>query len=297
MTPATGALLGFGAGLGLLLILWGWRGYSLTWTPDASARTRTPSPLRLRGRREQIQALTGLALGVLVAAVSGWLAAVVLLPVLAVLLPRLLSAPATTSIDRLEALEEWSRALASLLGPSALITAIKATRTSTPAAIAQENERLIARLSATLPLEDSLRMWAEEIDDETGDYLATALIQASGAREAGLANTLQAIADDVAREVRARREILTEQRRSFTTARLIAIIAVVAMASLVLWSPLGAFYRTGAGQAVLLLLSTVFLAGLGWLHRLASPTPGVRILRPAAATDATDEVLPEESLA
>lgn len=280
MNPATGTVLGFGLGLGLLLIGLGWSGASLTL---ASARPAGPRPQRvwhLRGRREQILAGIGLVAGILTAALSGWLIALVLLPVLAVLLPRLLSAPPMTSIDRLEALEEWARNLSSLVGHTALMTSIQATRTSTPAAIEAENHRLIARLNAARPLDEALLLWADEIDDETGDYLASALIQAAGSRVSGLGATLEAIAADVAREVRARRQIVTEQRRSFTTARLIALIAVVVMAGMVLGSPLGEFYRTGPGQVVLLVISVVFLTGLAWLQRLARPDSGVRILRP-----------------
>lgn len=280
MNQMTGALLGFGVGLGLILIWAGWSGTHLTWTRPAAPRTRPQRFWHLRGRREKALAAAGLTAGVLVATLSGWLVALPLLPVLAVLLPRLMASPQMTSIDRLEALEEWARNLSSLVGHTALGTAIQATRTSTPEAIAAENGRLIARLNARRPLPEALRLWAEEINDETGDYLASALIQASSTRSAGLSHTLEQIAIDVAREVRARREIATEQRRSFTVARLIVIIALLSITGLVVFSPMGEFYRSLPGQVVLAGFAAVYLSGLAWLQRLATPDAGVRILAP-----------------
>src|SRR5699024_10532728 len=58
----------------------------------------------------------GLALGVVVTALTGWVVALVVLPLAAVGLPVLLTAPPSgTSIAKLEALVEWTRALAGVL--------------------------------------------------------------------------------------------------------------------------------------------------------------------------------------
>lgn len=276
-----GLLLGAGFGLGLRLLLAGWQGVSLglLGRRGSPGNARTGRSWRLlASRRELVLAGVGLVLGVVAAVLAGWVVAIVLVPVLAVLLPRLLSSPPTTSVDRLEALEEWARSLAGLLGHSALQSAIVATRSSTPAAIRQENERLIARLLAYQSLSWALQLWAEEIDDETGDYVAAALIQAHGSREAGLSHSLEAIASDVAREVQARRKVVTEQRREFGTARAIAAVAITAMSLFVLFSELGRFYAQPLGQLVLLGVVACFLGSLAWMQKLGTPEAGVRIL-------------------
>lgn len=294
MNAATGLLLGTGAGLGLLLILLGWQGSTLATlgTPDGPGMSHTRRTRHLlRSRREQILAAAGLAVGLAVALLSGWLLAIVLVPVLAVLLPRLLASPPSTPIDRLEALEEWARSLSGLLGHSALQTAIVATRTSTPEAIKTENEHLIARLLAHQSLDVALRAWAAEIDDETGDYLAAALIQANGSRESGLAGSLEAIASDVSREVQARRKLLTEQRREFTTSRLIGAVAAVVLGGYIAFSAMGHFYLTGVGQLVLIAVVAAFLASLAWLQRLGTADPGVRILTDPAVAASKESAL------
>src|SRR5215203_2431033 len=76
---------------------------SLSRWPTLSARTRT-------------LLLIGSAVGVLVALLTGWLIALVLAPAVLAGLPVLLSAPAAAAkINRIEAMEEWSRSISGVL--------------------------------------------------------------------------------------------------------------------------------------------------------------------------------------
>src|SRR5688572_18161139 len=81
--------------------------------PPRPARTLTPFG-RLGGRVAQLSPRTrtlilgGAATGLVVALVTGWVIAIVLVPAAVVGIPLLLSAPpAAASIEKLEALEEW----------------------------------------------------------------------------------------------------------------------------------------------------------------------------------------------
>ena len=85
--------------------------------------------------------------------------ALIAVPVAFVGLPALLSSSsATARIKRLEAMEEWTRSLAGVLTVGVgLEQALVATLRSTPAAIAPEVTRLVARLRARWVTEDALR--------------------------------------------------------------------------------------------------------------------------------------------
>ncbi len=76
---------------------------------------------------------------------------------------------ASERIERLEALEEWTRSLAGVLTVGVgLEQALVTTLRSTPAPISAEVHRLVARLRARWVTEDALRAFADELDDSTG---------------------------------------------------------------------------------------------------------------------------------
>lgn len=238
---------------------------TLTWWP------RTP--------REKTLAVLGLAAGLVLALVGGWVVAIILAPVIAVGLPRLLAAPGGVDPDRLEALEEWVRALNGILhAEMPLATAITATLPSAPEKIRPAVQTLVARIQARRPLAQALYGFAEDLDDQTGDYIAAALIQASTVSNAGLTRALPAIAAEVASEVRIRRAIGVERSRAINSARWITAIAVPGLAIFVLLTPFGAAYHTPVGQLVLLGLAAAFTAVLLWMRRRATTTPPARFL-------------------
>src|SRR5581483_9361586 len=106
------ALSGALMAAGLLAV---WVGRRPADIPDPTAR-----PTRWRARplaRGTVATLVGgVGAGVVVWMVTGWLLAIVLVPVAGVGVPTLLRAPESAArIARLEALEEWTRALAGVL--------------------------------------------------------------------------------------------------------------------------------------------------------------------------------------
>lgn len=278
-----GALLGICLALGLVLVVAGF-------TPADPAAPRGPRRTRRKKaggsgllsltRPETIAAGAALAVGIVVAALFGWIVMILIAPAAAVGGMRLVRPNKGVDPDELEALEEWVRALRGILSSNAsMATAIVQTLPSTPTAIRPQVERLVARLRGNAPLEASLYSFAEELDSQTGDYIAASLIQAAQFSGAGLSAALEAIAAEVAVEVRARREIEVDRAKPLTESRWISIITIASVIVLVFLTPFGSVYRdTALGQTVLLVLSCLFAAVLYWLRQRASTTPSPRFL-------------------
>lgn len=261
-----------GLALGLTLVVAGWT------SPPAPAsrpkRTRTATFSATDRRNLLIGAVIGLLL-----ALYGWVIALVILPVFAVALPWLMRVDRGTTPEQLEAVEEWVRSLASVIGAGqGIASAIIATRTSCPQQIRPQVDMLISRIHARRPLTDALHAFADDLDNQVGDFVATALIQAAQHEGAGLREALSGIAADVTEEVRARRDIEASRAGARTQARLITIIVVTVLALFVFVTPIGAQYRTPNGQVGLLLLAMLFLGALYWLKRVASVKPLARFL-------------------
>jgi tight adherence protein B len=186
---------------------------------------------------------------------------------------------AARSIDRLEAVEEWTRRLADVLIVGiGLEQAIAATVRTCPDMIRAEVGALAARLNARWPTETALRAFAEDVRDATGDLVTAALILGARRRGPGLARVLTAVADSVAEEVAMRRKIEAERAKPRTTARAVTLITlgVVAVGSLN-----GDYlrpYGTPLGQLVLAAIAACFVAALSWMRALTLAAPAPRIL-------------------
>ncbi|MCB0908077.1 MAG: type II secretion system F family protein, partial [Nocardioidaceae bacterium] len=141
-------------------------------------RPSRPRKVRTLTKQTRSLLLGGVAAGIVAFLVTGWVLALIVVPIAFVGLPVLLSSSAAAQrIARLEAMEEWTRSLSGVLTVGVgLEQALVATLRSTPAAIAPEVTRLVARLRARWPTEDALRAFADELDDATGDLVAANLI-------------------------------------------------------------------------------------------------------------------------
>ena len=257
--------------------------------PPGPPRTSMPGfarPVRLAAvnRRTRLLLLTGVGVGVGVAALTGWLLAAVLVPAIVVGLPVLLSAPpAASKIERLEAMEEWTRSLSGVLTAGVgLEQALMATLRSTPDAIRPEVTQLIARLRARWGTEDALRAFADGLDDATGDLVAANLILGARRRGAGLASVLESLAESVAADVRARRQVEADRAKPRATARWVTLITVGVLAVLAVTGEYVQPYTSPIGQVILALLLGLYVATLVWMRTMATGQALPRFIGAAA---------------
>lgn len=234
---------------------------------------RPPRKRHLKPLPRQTQWLlaTGAIIGLIAVMVTGWAMALLLVPIAFVGLPALLSSgPAQTRIGRLEAMEEWTRSLAGVLTVGVgLEQALVATMRSTPAAIAPEVTRLVARLRARWSTEQALRAFADELDDSTGDLVAANLILGARRRGAGLASVLDGLAESVAADVRARRQVEADRAKPRATARWVTIISASVLVVLAVSGTYVEPYRSPFGQVILVGLLAAYVSLLVWMKRMA----------------------------
>lgn len=276
LLAALAAMLVLG-GLGVIAV--GIRPAPVLARPARQGPRRGPSRRLSRGYavlspRSRLLLVAGFAAGLLVWLVTGWLVAVLVLPVAFAGLPVLLLAPqGDTPIARLEAMEEWTRSLAGVLTVGVGIEqALIATARSTPDAIRPEVLTLVARLRARWGTVDALRAFADDLDDATGDLIAASLLLGATRRGNGLVSVLEGLAATVADDVRIRRAIEADRAKPRTTARWVTMITV---GVLVLFSFNGSYiapYGSGIGQLVLVLLLASYTGALLWLRQMAAGT-------------------------
>ena len=233
--------------------------------------------------------LAGLCVGVVVAALTGWWVAVLVLPAAAAGLPVLLSAPpAAARIDRLEAMEEWTRSLSGVLTVGVgLEQALVSTLRSTPDPIRAEVATLVSRLRARWATEDALRAFADDLDDATGDVIAANLILGARRRGSGLASVLESLAESVAADVRARREIEADRAKPRATARWVTIITVSVLSFLAVTGEYIAPFGSPLGQVLLVALLCLYVATLVWMRTMATGRPLPRFIGAAVRQGAS----------
>ena len=256
-------------------------------------RPSHPRKVRTVTRQTRMLLLGGLAAGIVAFLVTGWVLALVIVPVAFVGLPILLSSSsAAQRIERLEAMEEWTRSLSGVLTVGVgLEQALVATLRSTPAAIAPEVTRLVARLRARWVTEDALRAFADELDDATGDLVAANLILGSRRRGAGLASVLEGLAESVAADVRARRQVEADRAKPRATARWVTLISVGVLVILAVSGTYVEPYQSALGQVILVALLAMYVATLVWMKRMAIGRSMPRFLANSDRFTKTDGVV------
>ncbi len=252
------------------------------------------SPSRLGARLASLPKRTRVALiasvfgGLVIALVTGWVVALVILPVAALALPYLLSAPpAAAQIQRVEAMEEWTRSLAGVLGAGiGLEQALTATLRSTPDPIKHEVTTLVARLRARWDTEEALRAFADDLNDVTGDLVAANLILAARRRNRSLSSALQGVAESVAEDVASRRKIEAGRAKPRGSARLVTIFSLGVLVVLAFTGDYVQPYTTPVGEIVLVFLLLAYAGGLFWMRKMAEGKPLPRFLGPQAKANA-----------
>lgn len=203
--------------------------------------------------------------------VTGWPVAGAIAAATVVGLPVLLSTSrvAARAIDRVEDLEEWSRRLADVLVVGVgLEQAIATTVRTCPDGVRAEVSALSARLAARWPTEAALRVFADDIDDASGDLVVATLILGARRRGPGLARVLTAVADSVAEEVAMRRKVEAERAKPRATARAVTLITLGVVAIGALNGTYLAPYATPLGQLVLAAIALGFVGSLAWMRSL-----------------------------
>lgn len=257
-------------------------------------RTSGPSAPRLR-RLDRIRhaaassevrrrAAVSCLLGIAVWTVSGWPVAGVATAAAGVLLPWLLGGGRVVEnrLATLEALESWCRRMGDMLAGGGAIglaqaVIVSAERTDGPIGPAVRVLARQLREGDTEPSE-ALRDFADAVDDRTGDAVAAALLLALHAQSPGAGQVLRQLADGVARDVRARRDIEAARAESRQSVRMLLIIQAALLLLLALVPGFAAPYGTPVGQAVMAVLLTGTGAVLVWMRRLAVGQPAPRFL-------------------
>lgn len=256
-----------------------WRGTPIRISGVNAASVQWRERYERVGRTTRILLAFSIPLGLSVWLLTGWTPAIFLIPALIAGVPSLLAAPqSAASITKLDALAEWTRNLAGVLGSAGLQQSIRVTQRSAPTSIHREVTRLVDRLDAQIPLRAALDEFADDLDDATGDKIVASLRLAANARGPGLVDVLNATADSVSEEVNVRRQIEAERARPRTVARLVTIVMLVMAAFLATRSEYVLPYTEPLGQLILLVLATGYAGCLVWMRRMTEGTPPPRFM-------------------
>ncbi len=235
------------------------------------------------------QTIGALIAALMVLALTRWPVAALAAGVAVIGIPRLVTGRAAAQrIQRLEALEQWTRRLADLLSAGrGLEQAIEQSAArNVPAVIAPQVTALARRIIALrVPTEQALRLFANEMGDPIADRIAAALILVARRRGAGASAVLSGLAELVVRDVTDRREVEAARAEHRTTVRwIIAILLTLTTAALLQRSYVAPF-GTSIGQVVLAIAMACYGGAFWWLHRLGTPELGYRLLIDPHADD------------
>lgn len=254
-------------------------------TPLSSRWRRwTRRPPGRAGRRRDLVLVGSIAGGLVLAATTGWVIALAVVPGLALGLPYLLMVPASRDVVLLEAMDRWVRALASTLTTGRSITdAIRLSRRTAPPAIADDVTALVVRLNNRWDTRDALLHFADALDSPDADAVIAALMLAARRGANGASVTLHALADSIQAQLRGRRLIEIERAKPYVVVRQVTVISLITLAGVFAAQPaFFAPYRTPVGQAILAVLVLAYLGSLVLMRRKARSQARDRILvRPA----------------
>ena len=250
-------------------------------------RTRTsrvrPAGAREMSRRRLIRFGGAAAAAAVVWLVTGWPVAALLVGTLVLTTKYFFGGGkiAADRIERLEGLEQWVRHLSdSMAAGSMPVQTIVRSADHAPPAIHDQVERLATRLSTPrLDRNESLRRFADEIDDALGDIVVLALQRAVDSRGSErVPYVLQTLAEAVGAEVKARRAIEKERAGPRKETQAIVIVLGIFIAGLVMFTKYPQVYGTVQGQVVLFILAIIVLLGLWMMRRLSVGGQPPRIL-------------------
>lgn len=232
-------------------------------------------------RPQQVWVLGSIGAGVLVAVMTGWLLAAVLLPALLLGIPALLKTPPHPEVEILAALDRWVRLLAPAIGVGKSIRdAIGSTRTQVPPVLRQPVARLTARMDQGLTTREALLLMADEIGHSDSDAVLAALAIASTRGGVGTRATLQALSQTIQHRLRVLREIASERAKPRAVVRQVTLITLAVLGgALLMGGQFFAPYGSALGQVIALALAAAYIGCLVMLRRRTTPEPAARFLR------------------
>jgi tight adherence protein B len=288
-TTAVMGLFGAGAGFGLVLIAVGWRGQPPP-GPGWHARWRE---LTIGSRAGQLRLAAVVAVGVLVAALTGWVAGGLLAGLAAATLPGLLGPDRSSArrTARVEAVAGWTEMLRDTLAAAAgLEQTILASAATAPVALRDEVGDLAARLQRGQRPPAALRAFADQVADPTCDLVVSALALAAEHQARQLADLLGELAGEAREQVAMRLRVEAGRARTRTTVRVIVGTTLTFAAGLVLLNrPYLHPYDETTGQLVLLAVGGLFAFAFWWLARIGRVGVADRVLTHGGTSEVSRE--------
>ncbi len=218
----------------------------------------------------------------LVAVVTRWPVAALLGGLATYALPSVVkSTSSQDSTRRTEAVAVWTELLRdTLTASSGLAEAVVATAGVAPEELRVPVGHLADRIMSGVPMDDALKMFAFEVDDQSADEVVCALRLAATARAHRLVDLLSALADSTRDEVTMRLRVEASRASARSSVRTVACFSIgfVALLVVVAKSYLSPFGST-TGQLVLVVVGACYAAGLTLMVRLvraASPHRQIR---------------------
>ena len=230
--------------------------------PTAGARTRVEHLV--------LRLALGVSAAVIVGAVTRWPMAALLVGLAGFLAPSLLGGESQrkTRLARVEAVAAWAEMLRdTMAGAGGLEQSIIATAGVAPRAIRPEVLRLAARLERDR-LAPALRIFADDLDDPSGDLVVAALVLAADKSPKRLGDLLGRLAHSARDEVNMRMRIESGRARTRTSVRVITVFTTLFAVFLILFNRKYLQPYDGlTGQGVLALIGLCFGGAFFWLSR------------------------------
>ncbi len=268
MTSLVVLALGAGLGLGVLLVMFGIAGRRAL--PERRAGGRGVQGGRRPGHLLARLAV-GLAVAVAVGAMTGWLAGALIAGAATCVLPLALGGAKRyqVEIDKVEAVAAWAEMLRdTMAAASGLEQAIVASAPVAPGPIAVPVAHLAARLDH-LRLADALRLFADEVDHPTCDFVVAGLVTAAERQARELGPLLTQLAECARDEAQMRARVWAGRARTRTSVRVItSCVALFAAGLMVLDRRYLQPYDGPGGQVMLLLIGGIFVGSVLAMDRM-----------------------------
>jgi Flp pilus assembly protein TadB len=212
----------------------------------------------------------------IVGAITRWPVAALLAAAAAVTLPSMLRSTALQDMTRrTEAVAVWTELLRDTLTASAgLAQSIVATAGVAPEEIRLPVSHLADRIMSGIPMDDALRLFAQEVGDSTAEEVVSALRLAATSRAQRLVELLSALAESTRDEVTMQLRVEASRASARSGVRTVIYFSVgfLGLLTLVARSYLSPFGSV-TGQLVLLVVGACYAAGLALMVRLVRPDP------------------------